>query len=69
MEFNVFFRLCELVRNPADYVIFGGKTQVAGVFFNPEIVNTKENDIIGLSQGSPVNITMFSVFSIFAIIL
>ncbi len=46
---------------PADIVIFGGKTQASGVFFNPMTVQVSERDMIELSQGAPLNVMLFSV--------
>ena len=42
-------------------VIFGGKTQASGVFFNEATVQAQEKDMVDLSQGSPLNVIMFMV--------
>lgn len=49
-------------RNMPDIVAFGGKTQISGVFFNPLTIMPREEDVIGISQGSPINVLLFAVY-------
>jgi hypothetical protein len=48
-------------RTVVDIVIFGGKTQVSGTYFNPLTIPSREEDLIGVSQVSPLNIILFAV--------
>lgn len=42
-------------------MVFGGKTVISGVFFDPLVVNVSEEDLVGVAQGAPLNLALFSV--------
>ena len=42
-------------------LIFGGRAQASGIFFNKKLVSVEEEDIITPSKGSELNTIMFDV--------